>query len=139
MAKDKEIINRKRIRKICGSFSWMDHKIITKGFLNDLSTAAIVLYFFLTAVSDRHGLSYYHDDRICRLLKLDLSSLGEAREDLIQRSLIAYNYPIYQVLALPDKPISPPTTQELAEAQRKRGLSYIKQLREVIGERRLKC
>jgi hypothetical protein len=139
MAKDKEIINRKRIRKICGSFSWVDHKIITKGFLDDLSTAAIVLYFFLTAVSDRHGLSYYHDDRICRLLKLDLSSLGEAREDLIQRFLIAYNYPIYQVLALPDKPISPPTAEELAEAQRKIGLSYIKKFREVIGERRVKC
>jgi hypothetical protein len=117
----------------------MDHKIITKGFLDDLSTTEIVLYFFLTAVSDRHGLSYYHDDRICRLLKLDLSSLGEAREDLIQRSLIAYNYPIYQVLALPDKPISPSTAEELAEAQRKIGLSYIKKFREVIGERRLKC
>jgi len=135
----KEIIDKKRIRKICGSFSWMDHKLITKGFLDDLSTAEIVLYFFLTAVSDRHGLSYYHDDRICRLLKLDLSGLGEAREDLIQRSLIAYNYPIYQVLALPDKPISPPSAEELAECQRKKGLSYIKKFREVINERRLRC
>jgi hypothetical protein len=135
----KEIINKKRIRKICGSFSWMDHKIITKGFLDDLSTTEIVFYFFLTAVSDRHGLSYYHDDRICRLLKLDLSSLGEAREYLIQRSLIAYNYPIYQVLALPDNPVFPKTAEELAEAQREKGLSYIKKFREVISERRLKC
>lgn len=139
MAKDKEILNKKRIRKICGSFSWIDHKLITGKFLTELSSAAILLYFFLTAVSDRNGLSYYYDDRICGLLKIGLSTIAEAREELIQVSLIAYRYPMYQVLALPDKPISPPTAEELAEAQKKRGLSYIKQLREVISERRLRC
>ena len=134
---EKKIIDRKRIRKISGSFSWMDHRVITGGFLNELSTIAILLYFFLTAVSDRHGISYYHDDRMCRLLKLDLSSLGEAREDLSQRSLIAYEYPMYQVLALPDKPVSPPTAEELAEARRAMGLSYLKKIRETIGQRRI--
>jgi len=139
MAKDKEIINKKRIRKICGSFSWVDHQLITGGFLTELSSAAILLYFFLTAVSDRNGLSYYYDDRICRLLKIDLSNLAEAREELIQVSLIAYRYPMYQVLALPDKPLPPPTVEELSEAKRKRGLSYIKKFKEVISERRLRC
>ena len=137
MNREKKILNKKRIRKISGSFSWMDHRVITGGFLNELSTIAILLYFFLTAVSDRQGISYYHDDRMCRLLKLDLSGLGEAREDLIQRSLIAYEYPLYQVLALPDKPVSPPTAEELAEARRTMGLSYLKKIRETIGQRRI--
>ena len=139
MAKDKDIINKKRIRKICGSFSWIDHQLITGGFLNDLSSVAILFYFFLTAVSDRHGVSYYYDDRICRLLKIDLSTLSEAREELIQHSLIAYRYPMYQVLALPDKPITPPTVEESAESKRKSDLSYLKKLRETIGQRRLRC
>ena len=139
MAKDKEIINKKRIRKICGSFSWIDHQLITGGFLTDLSSPAILLYFFLTAVSDRNGISYYYDDRICILLKIDLSNLAEAREELIQVSLIAYKYPMYQVLALPDKPLPSPTVEELTEAKRKRGLSYLKKFKETIGGRRLQC
>jgi len=136
MAKDKDIINKKRIRKICGSFSWIDHQLITGGFLTDLSSVSILFYFFLTAVSDRHGVSYYYDDRICGLLKIDLSTLAEAREELIQSSLIAYRYPMYQVLALPDKPLQSPTNEESTEAK---GVSYLKKLRETIGQRRLRC
>ena len=137
MSIEKKVIDKKRIRKICGSFSWMDHRVITGGFLNDLSTIAILLYFFLACVSDRHGISYYHDDRMCRLLKIDLARLGEAREELIQRSLIVYEYPLYQVLALPDKPVSAPTAEELAEERRRMGLSYLKKIRETIGQRRI--
>ena len=139
MAKDKDIINKKRIRKICGPFSWIDHQLITGGFLTDLSSVAILFYFFLTAVSDRNGVSYYYDDHICRLLKIDLSTLSEARQELIQSSLIAYRYPMYQVLALPDKPITPPTDEESAESKRKSDLSYLEKLRETIGQRRLRC
>ena len=78
MAAKKDIINTRRIRKIDGSFSWVDHRFITGGFLDDLSTIEIVLYFFLVAVSDRHGVSFYHDDRICGLLKIDLFDLVKA-------------------------------------------------------------
>ena len=81
MAEVKDIIDKKRLRKIVGSFSWIDHRIITGGFLDDLSTMSILLYFFLIAVSDRHGVSFYRDDRICRILKIDLDLLGEARWD----------------------------------------------------------
>ena len=133
MADKKDIIDRKRVRKINGSFSWIDHRIITGGFLDDLSTNSITLYFFLIAVSDRYGLSFYHDDLISRLLKIDLSGLGRARENLIQRSLIAYKYPVYQALSLPEKPLSPPTAQELAEAQRQKALSCIGKIKQSIG------
>ena len=136
MANDKDIIDRKNVRKIQSSFSWVDHRLITGGFLDEVSTVGILLYFFLTAVSDRHGISFYHDDRICRILKIDLSSLGQAREDLVYRSLIAYKCPVYQVLALPDKPVSPPSAQEIAEAKRKKALSYIQKIKQVaMGQR----
>jgi hypothetical protein len=120
MAYEKDIIDRRRIRKITGSFSWIDHHLIA-------------LYFFLMAVSDRHGVSFYRDDRICRILKIGLDSLGKARSDLIARSLIAYRYPLYQVLALPEKPITPPTSEELAQEKKKTDLHYLQKIKAVIA------
>ena len=134
MEDKKNIIDHRHIRKIAGSFSWLDHRFITGGFLDDLETIEIVLYFFLVAVSDRHGLSFYHDDRICRLLKIDLSGLGQAREGLLQRSLIAYRYPVYQVLALPRTPVALPTKEEREDEERKRGLSYIQRIKRMATQ-----
>jgi len=135
MAEKKDIIEPRRIRKITNSFSWIDHRLITGGFLDDLSTVAIALYFFLITVSDRHGVSFYRDDRICRILKIGLDSLGEARSDLIARSLIAYNYPLYQVLALPEKPITPASAEELAQEKKRMDLHYLQKIKSVIGYR----
>ena len=93
----KKILDHDRVRKIEGSFSWIDHRFITGGFLQELSNIEILLYLFLVAVSDRKGISFYHDDRVCSLLKIPLTSLGEAREGLILRSLIAYEPPLYHI------------------------------------------
>jgi len=101
----KRVLHPERLRKIEGSFSWIDHRFLTGGFLRDLSTLEILLYLFLVAVSDRNGLSFYHDDRIASLLKIDLPSLGQAREGLVLRSLLAYEPPLYQVLSLPPQPV----------------------------------
>ncbi len=110
----KKLLRPERIRKIEGSFSWIDHRFITGGFLPDLSTLEILLYLFLVAVSDRNGLSFYHDDRIASLLKIDLASLGKAREGLVQRSLLAYEPPLYQALSLPPEPVLLPSKEEWA-------------------------
>jgi len=91
-----------RVRVIKGSFSWLDHKFITSGYINLLSKEEILLYYFLTTVGDRNGISYYHQDTICRLLKLDLTSFVKARDHLIFKDLIVYSNKIYQVLSLPD-------------------------------------
>ena len=133
MADKNHIIDHKRLRKITNSFSWIDHRTITGGFLDNLDMVEILLYFFLVAVCDRHGVSFYHDDRICRLLKIDLSCLGKAREGLIQRSLIAYRFPVYQVVALPPKPVTPPTKEQLKEQQRKMGLYYIQKIKKAAA------
>lgn len=91
----------------------------------ELTSMQILLYLFLVAVSNRYGVSFYHDDRICHMLKMDLYGLGEAREGLRQRSLIAYEYPIYQVLQLPDEPVIPLTPEQLREQKREKDLFYI--------------
>ena len=127
------LVDHDRIRKITGSFSWIDHRFISGGFIRDLSREEILIYLFLVAVSDRQGLSFYHDDRICSLLKIDLASLGEARENLSERSLIAWRSPVYQVLALPPQPVSALSPEERLLRQRQRSLAYIRKIQEVIA------
>jgi len=128
----KKILDHDRVRKIEGSFSWIDHRFITGGFLQELSNIEILLYLFLVAVSDRKGISFYHDDRVCSILKIPLTSMGEAREGLILRSLIAYEPPLYQVLSLPPHPLSPPTAEQMRQRQRERNLFYIKKIQEAL-------
>ncbi len=127
------LVDHDRIRKITGSFSWIDHRFISGGFIRDLSREEILIYLFLVAVSDRQGLSFYHDDRICSLLKIDLASLGEARENLSERALIAWRSPVYQVLALPPQLVSPLSSEERLLRQRQRSLAYIRKIQEVIA------
>ena len=128
----KRLLSPDRVRKIEGSFSWIDHRFITEGFLRDLSTIEIVLSLFLVAVSDRNGLSFYHDDRIATLLKIDLPALGRAREGLIRRSLIAYESPLYQVLSLPPKPIPLPSKEEKETQEQDVARHHFKKIKEML-------
>ena len=63
---------------------------------------AWALYLFLATVGDVQGLSYYSEVAIGRQLKLDLLQVAGARQQLEQAGLIAYQKPLYQVLALPE-------------------------------------
>jgi hypothetical protein len=128
----KKLLDPARIRKIGGSFSWIDHRLITGGFLLDLSTPEILLYLFLVAVSDRNGISFYHDDRITSLLKIDLVSLGQARAGLVQRSLLAYEPPLYQVLSLPPQPVPLPSRQEQDQREREKARLFFQHIQEVL-------
>ncbi|MGH9208404.1 MAG: hypothetical protein ACRD1G_17930, partial [Acidimicrobiales bacterium] len=65
-------------------------------------------YLLLVTVADAQGLSYYGDATICRLLSMEPVLLQRARRDLIGVGLIAYQRPLYQVLAL--EPPPPPRT-----------------------------
>jgi len=128
----KRVLHPERVRKIEGSFSWIDHRFITGGFLRDLSTLEILLYLFLVAVSDRNGLSFYHDDRIASLLKIDLPSLGQAREGLVLRSLLAYQPPLYQVLSLPPVPVILPSREEKSRREEQIARSYFKKINQML-------
>jgi hypothetical protein len=129
---NKRVLDPQRVRKIEGSFSWIDHRFITGGFLRDLSTLEILLYLFLVAVSDRNGLSFYYDDRIASLLKIDLSALGRAREGLVQRSLVAYEPPLYQVLSLPPGPMILPSGEKRSQREEEIARSYFEKIKQML-------
>ena len=129
----KKLLRPNRVRKIESSFIWIDHRFVTGGFLHDLSMIEILLYFFLVAVSDRDGLSFYYDDRMASLLKIDLPALGKAREGLIRRSLIAYESPLYQVLSLPSKPIPLPSKEEREKEEQDLARHHFKKIREMLS------
>jgi len=101
----KRVINAARIRRITGSFGWIDHRFITEGLIRTMGPWEILLYLFLVSVADKDGLSFYGDKTISRLLKIDEAALCKSREGLILKSLIAYSGGIYQVLELPGGPI----------------------------------
>ena len=128
----KRVLHPERLRKIEGSFSWIDHRFLTGGFLRDLSTLEILLYLFLVAVSDRNGLSFYHDDRMASLLKIDLPALGQAREGLVLRSLLAYEAPLYQVLSLPPQPVILPSREERSQKEEEIARSYFKKIKQML-------
>lgn len=95
-------IDPDRVRKIPQEgFSWIDRRFIRMGFINRLPSEAILLYFFLTAVSDAQGLSFYADPTVGKILKLDPEKLTQARAWLCKAELILYRYPLYQVLEFP--------------------------------------
>lgn len=113
----KDPINPNRIRRITGSFSWIDHRLLHGGFLAAMSPEEMLLYFFLVLVGDKNGVSFYSYEKICALLKLELDSFLRARNRLVARSLVACEQGRYQVLALPEKPMAikrcPPVNEAL--------------------------
>ena len=108
------------IRRIRGSFSWIDHRFVHSGFLLALTREELLLYYFLVTVGDRNGVSYYDYEKICQLLKIDADSYICARNGLLDRKLIAYEQGVFQVLPLPERGpamISPvPTSQRRQQA-----------------------
>jgi len=93
-----------RVRKIKGSFAFIEHRFLHGGFWSELDRPSLLLYVFLVLVSDRNGISYYTYDKICTLLKTTLDDYIEARNDLIEKDLIAFDGRRFQVLSLPEKP-----------------------------------
>lgn len=105
---DKRILSDSRRRKIPSTgFSWIDRRFLRDGFLREVNAQEALLYFFLCAAADKDGLSVWGDRRISTLLKLPETSVDRARMGLIDKDLILYRAPIWQVLSLPDHPLGP--------------------------------
>ena len=62
-------------------FSWVDRRFLRE-FASRLSREAIELYFFLAAVSDKDGLSFYRDDSIALRLRLRPEAIAAARMEI---------------------------------------------------------
>jgi hypothetical protein len=89
-----------RVRKVPASFSWIDHRLVSDGHMEGCSHEACTLYLFLVCVGDEKGLSYYGDGSITGKLSMDRQVLESARRELIDKGLIAWRKPLYQVLSL---------------------------------------
>jgi hypothetical protein len=81
-------------------WSWVDRRFVREHAAR-LSRDAVLLYFFLTAVADKHGVSFYGDATLAALLRMPLPALVEARDELLAHDLIAHEARFTQVLSLP--------------------------------------
>jgi hypothetical protein len=141
-----------RIRKPPAGFSWLDHRLVRDGYLELCSHPAAALYLFLVTVADARGLSYYSDASVMKRLFMDSATFDQARRDLVSIGLIAYQKPLYQVLALggsfepapiveiPDipsayRPTGKPSTQTSARPPSGRGgMQSVKKILKTIME-----
>jgi hypothetical protein len=100
----KRLIRPERLRQVPQGFNWVDHRLVSQNFISRCDHSALALYLFLVTVSDVQGLSYYSDATIGRRLRMGPLELAAARQQLVRSDLIAYQKPLYQVLALDSAP-----------------------------------
>lgn len=102
---EKKVLCQERVRRIGGSFAFIEHRFLRDGFFGSLPHDELMLYIFLVIAADRAGLSYYGYDKICTLLAMDVDEYIAARNALLDKDLIAFDGRLFQVLSLPEKPI----------------------------------
>ena len=102
----KRILVADRLRRPPATgWSWVDRRFLREHG-DYLSREAVLLYLFLAAVADRHGLSFYSDHTLTSRLQLSQPALERARQELLDRDLIAHQLPLVQVLSLPTLSVS---------------------------------
>jgi hypothetical protein len=85
-----------RVRTLPRHFAWVDHRLRER--LRELSLEEIALLFFLHLAADRTGCSFWADSTIAKKLRLREGEVVHARLGLVGKGLIAYRYPLYQLL-----------------------------------------
>lgn len=91
----KHPLDSKRLRQVPTQFSWVDHRLVRSRLLSAASPSAWALYLFLVTVGDEQGLSYYSPRSICEHVGLDSQALSQARRELLDSDLIAWEAPLY--------------------------------------------
>jgi hypothetical protein len=95
------VLRPERLRQVPQQFSWVDQALVRRSFIDRCEARAAALYLFLVTVADAQGLSYYSAATLEARLHLSAPELATARVQLVALDLIAYQAPLYQVLALP--------------------------------------
>jgi len=113
----KHLLRPDRLRRIERPFAWLPCRLLTEGWLGSLSIPANLLNLLLSLASDRQGLSYFGDPRICAELSLCQDELHSARQELINRDMLAFDGRIYQLLPLPRRMAVHRPKQPAPEAQ----------------------
>ena len=96
----KQLLRPERLRQVPEQFSWVDHALVQRHLIDRCDARAAALYLFLVTVADARGLSYYGSATLMQRLQLSAEELGAARRQLIDLDLVAYQAPLYQVLAI---------------------------------------
>ncbi len=103
---EKRILCPERVRKIEGSFAFIEHRFLRDGFFAGLSRDELLLYVLLVLAADRSGLSFYGYDKLCTLSGIPVDEYIVARNALIEKDLIAFDGRLFQVLSLPAKSLT---------------------------------
>ncbi|HEV3028636.1 MAG TPA: hypothetical protein VG457_13745 [Planctomycetota bacterium] len=97
-----------RIRRIQGSFAWLDHRLLREGHLEHLTLVDLAVYVFLVLAADSRGLSFYSKASITKKLQIDWDAFEGAKARLLERGLVAFRpfapgdiEGTYQVLPIP--------------------------------------
>jgi hypothetical protein len=103
----KRVLCPERLRQVPPQFSWVDQRLVRQRYVQRCDHRALALYLVLVTVADAQGLSYYSDESLERMLRLDHAGLSLARSQLCEVGLALYQKPLYQVLALEERaPVS---------------------------------
>lgn len=124
----KRLLVPSRVRQVPRQFSWVDQRLVRDRHIVRCDAEALALYLFLVTVADARGLSFYADASVGRLLSWSPAELERARATLIRAGLIAYEAPLYQVLALE------PSTPVPVRARRGRAAGQLRAMREVLRQ-----
>ena len=145
----KRLLRAQQLRQVPEQFSWIDQALVQRHFIDRCDARAAALYLFLVTVADAQGLSYYGSATLMQRLHLSAEELAAARGQLIDLELLAYETPLYQVLAIPGttaRPRPAPTSASasasacapapIAAARNTGGLVSLAQLLEQLESRR---
>ncbi len=95
---DSEVVDPARVRTFPRQFAWADCRL--RDVLSVLTKEEIALLFFLHLAADRRGCSFWADGTLAKRLPLREEEVRQAREGLVAKDLVAYRYPLTQILAL---------------------------------------
>ena len=94
-----------------GGFAFVPNRFLRGGFFAALSPDELLLYFLLVLAANRQGVSFYHYDTLCALLRWPVERYLQVRNRLIETELVAFDGTRFQVLTLPAN--APPQTKAL--------------------------
>ena len=128
----KRVLWRERLRRVPKQFSWVDQRLVQDRYVDRCSARTLALYLFLVTVADCDGLSYFGEATLAQRLHLSAEELHAARQQLIDVQLIAWQAPLYQVLALPESKPAATAAPPPAEPDRAAAAAQLRRLREQL-------
>ena len=132
----KQILRPERLRQVPEQFSWVDQALVQRHLIDRCDVRAAALYLFLITVADAQGLSYYGEPTLARRLHLSPEELIAARQQLIDLELVAYQTPLYQVLAISGTVPRTTTPAPEPESRSSNGPARLAQILDQMGRRR---